>query len=419
MPTGDGLLVRLLPTGTIPLAAWTALCQAARAHGNGVIEVTSRGSIQARGLSSTSAPLFADAIAALDIAADDSVPVLCNPLAGLDAQEIFDPTPLAAELRRAIAQHALATRLSPKVSVVIDGGGALGLDAVAADIRLRAQAMHGAAALRVSVGGDEAHAGDLGHVVPAHGCEVALRLLDVIAQRGRDARARDIVAAEGASVFYDAAGAWLAARPRDGGDPALESRRRSNGCDVTSDIAIGTFQLRDGTSAVGIGLAFGHAEATALEQLVEGARAAGAIGLRAAPERALLAVGLPRKSAPVFAETAERLGFVTRADDPRRRVIACAGAPICASAHIAARALAPAVAASGASRLGTIHISGCAKGCAHAGTAALTVVGRPEGCALIANGAVRDAPFALVAENELPAAIANHSRELIEDAAHA
>ena len=119
-----------------------------------------------------------------------------------------------------------------------------------------------------------------------------------------------------------------------------------------------------------------------------------------------------------FAEAAERLGFITRADDPRRKVIACAGAPICASAHIASRALAPAVASSAAPRLGTIHISGCAKGCAHAGAAALTVVGMPEGCALIANGTVRDTPFAVVAKNELSAAIANHARERTEEAAH-
>jgi precorrin-3B synthase len=69
MQTGDGLLVRLLPTGTIPLAAFAALCGEARMHGNGVIEITSRGSIQVRGLSGASAPQFADTIAALDIAA--------------------------------------------------------------------------------------------------------------------------------------------------------------------------------------------------------------------------------------------------------------------------------------------------------------------------------------------------------------
>ena len=80
----DGLLVRLLPTGTIPLAAFAALCTAASEFGNGVIEVTSRGSIQVRGLSDASAPEFAEAIAALDIAAEDGFSVLCNALAGLD-----------------------------------------------------------------------------------------------------------------------------------------------------------------------------------------------------------------------------------------------------------------------------------------------------------------------------------------------
>ena len=56
MATGDGLLVRLLPIGTIALDAFAALCVAARQHGNGIIEVTSRGSIQIRGLSAASAP---------------------------------------------------------------------------------------------------------------------------------------------------------------------------------------------------------------------------------------------------------------------------------------------------------------------------------------------------------------------------
>ncbi len=139
MPTGDGLLVRLLPIGTIPLAAFAGLCAAAREHGNGVIEVTARGSIQVRGLNAASAPRFADAIAALDIAADDGVPVLSNALAGLDPEEILDAGALAADLRRALAETSLPSRLAPKVSVAIDGGGALDLDEVAADVRLRAE----------------------------------------------------------------------------------------------------------------------------------------------------------------------------------------------------------------------------------------------------------------------------------------
>jgi len=46
MATGDGLLARIRPTGeTISCAAFAALCAAARSCGNGVIEITSRGSV--------------------------------------------------------------------------------------------------------------------------------------------------------------------------------------------------------------------------------------------------------------------------------------------------------------------------------------------------------------------------------------
>ncbi|MBV1698591.1 MAG: precorrin-3B synthase, partial [Hyphomicrobiales bacterium] len=78
MPTGDGLLVRLQTTGIISLAAFVALCAAARRDGNGVVEVTGRGSIQIRGLSVETASQFADSVAALAIAATDGVSVLAN-----------------------------------------------------------------------------------------------------------------------------------------------------------------------------------------------------------------------------------------------------------------------------------------------------------------------------------------------------
>ncbi len=166
---------------------------------------------------------------------------------------------------------------------------------------------------------------------------------------------------------------------------------------------IGTHALRDGSVACGVGLAFGHSDATTLEQLTEVATAAGAGGFRDAAGRALLAIGMPPFNVSSFTATAEKLGFVTRADDPRRRVIACAGAPICVSAHIASRAIAPEIA--GRADF-TVHLSGCAKGCAQAKSAALTVVGTAAGCALVASGTTRDAPFATVSVAELPAAIA-------------
>jgi precorrin-3B synthase len=384
------------------------LCAAARAHGNGIIEITARGSVQIRGLSAASVPLFAATIAGLTIAADDGVPVRCSALAGLDPGEILDTGSLAADLRGALAKTSLATRLAPKVSVAIDGGGALTLDELAADVRLRAVATNGDVALSVSVGGDGASAIELGLVEPGDSVETAVRLLEVIAHSGRSARARDMIAAGGTAAFHTAIGDLLIARP------LLHHAHQ------TAE-TIGVHALRDGTVAFGVGLAFGHADAAALERLGEAARSRGAVGIRAAPGRSLMAIGLTQEAASAFAATAENLGFIVRADDPRRHVIACAGAPICSSAHIAARAMAPRVAELAAPQLSpafAIHISGCAKGCAYAKSTALTVVGSADGCALIADGSVRDVAFATIATDELPAAIERYARAQKREAGH-
>src|SRR5213595_1412561 len=129
MATGDGLLARLTPSGsTIALDAFAGLCGAAQTHGNGIVEITSRGSIQVRGLSAASAPLFAAEVALLRIEAGDGIPVVTDPLAGLTDTDIFDAHALAAPLRKALAAAPFASRLSAKVSVTIDGGATLHLD---------------------------------------------------------------------------------------------------------------------------------------------------------------------------------------------------------------------------------------------------------------------------------------------------
>ena len=396
MPTGDGLLVRLLPVGTIGLDAFRELCTAAQHYGNGIVEITSRGSIQIRGLSAVSAPRFASAVAGLGIAAEDSIPVLSNPLAGLDRDELIDAGALAADMRHALAHGGLARRLSAKVSVAIDGGGTLNLDRLAADVRLRAEASDHGAILAVSIGGDGESASELGFIAPHDRGAAVMRLLATLAEHGPNARARDVVAKHGTAAFRAAIADLVVNRsaehpPRLSRDP------------------IGVHRLQGGMLACGIGLAFGHADASSLQRLAEAAAAAGSNGLRAAPGRTLLIVGLAPQSVPSLLATAEALGFMTRSDDPRRQVIACAGAPICAAANIAARALAPQIAAAIAphcERAFKIHVSGCAKGCAHPAPAALTVVGTPQGCALVAGGGTSGTPFKIVAADELPAAIA-------------
>jgi precorrin-3B synthase len=395
MPTGDGLLVRLLPTGTISLAAFRTLCAAAKEYGNGVIEITARGSIQVRGLTAASAIRFAATIAESGIAAADGPPVLSSPLAGLAADELLDSSALASALRQALAKTTLPPRLAPKLSVVIDGGGVLNLDHLTADVRLCAESRDGEPAMRIGVAGDQTAALTLGTVAFDRAIEVTLLLLDAICRSGHAARARDIVAADGGAEFRATVADFLI----PGQAPAVPITRKS-------DDPIGDHPLRDGACARGFGLAFGHTDAAALADL---AGAAGATGLRAAPGRALLIIGLSREATVTLAATAETKGFIVRADDPRRFVFACAGAPICSSAHIAARALAPRLTETLAGRLGAkfdLHISGCAKGCAHPQAAALTIVGSDEGCALIARGNARGARFARVPVEELPNAVA-------------
>jgi precorrin-3B synthase len=408
MPTGDGLLARLLPTGTIALDAFRGLCAAARQHGSGIIEITARGSVQVRGLNAASAIRFADAVGGLGIAAADTIPVLSNPLAGLDADEILDAGGIASALRGALARTPLPQHLSPKVSVIVDGGGAIGLGKLVADVRLQAGRTDDQIVFHVATAGDQTNAMPLGTVALDDAVEVALHILDVIAHSGHGARARDLVAADAGESFRAAIADFLLS------DVSPASVQKSGE-------PIGAHPLRDGTLACGLGLAFGHADAAALEELLEIAAAQGASGLRAAPGRVILIIGLAQHAVAPLTAAAEGLGFIVRADDRRRYVFACAGAPICASAHIAARALAPRITEIAASRLGPtfdIHISGCSKGCAHPKRTALTVIGTSAGGALVAGGTARDVAFATTSVDELSGAVARFINGPAEESGH-
>jgi len=331
-------------------------------------------------------------VSALDIDAGDRVPILTDPLAGLAPDQAIDATGLAASLRQRLAATCFAAMLGPKVSVVLDGGSALHLDAVPADIRLRAASEP--AGWQVSLGGDTRSATLLGAVAAEHALELAARLLETIARHGQQARAKALIERHGTCVFRAAVADLLIAGPplppRPPADP------------------IGLHPLRDGRLGLGIGLAFGHTDAQAFERLIEAAARFGAACLRTAPGRALLFIGVTAAAARDLAAHAESLGFITRRNDPRRHVVACAGAPICASAEIPARALAPLISDAAALLLDgslTVHISGCRKGCAHPGVSALTIVGTQGGCGLIVDACARDQPIAIVAATALPAAL--------------
>jgi precorrin-3B synthase len=137
-------------------------------------------------------------------------------------------------------------------------------------------------------------------------------------------------------------------------------------------------------------LGFGYTEAAVLKQLTQVAAGCGAHSIQTSPGRSLLFIGLNADSVSELAAGASAAGFIVRPDDPRRFVVACAGAPACNSAKLSTRELAPAIAEAAGPFLDgsvAIHVSGCAKGCAHPGAAALTYVG-PDG--LVVRGRAAD-----------------------------
>jgi precorrin-3B synthase len=171
---------------------------------------------------------------------------------------------------------------------------------------------------------------------------------------------------------------------------------------------IGPHQLHDASLAVGIALPFGHAEADTLAELARRAAPLGVRAFRPAPDRVLMLIGVSPARAADLAAVAAELGFIVDADDSRQRIAACPGVPACASGFIAARELAAALAPrlAGLPDGVAIHISGCAKGCAHPARAALTVVGDAQGCGIIRDGTARATPAYHVAPAELVAHLA-------------
>ncbi|RWM23329.1 MAG: precorrin-3B synthase [Mesorhizobium sp.] len=429
METGDGLLVRLNPVaGGLSSKSLIGLGESALRHGNGIMEVTARGSLQIRGLTQASAQLLAMEVDTLGIAVRTGVPVETGPLAGLDPKEIADPRPLAERIRKAIEDARLAQRLGPKVSVIVDGGGRLTMNAVTADVRLAAMRTGAGTQWQVAVAGDGQTATLLGTVEEDAARDIAVAIIRMVAEKGREAHARDLTERQltslaswhsfaPPSVLPDisptrgeiapsfplspiAKGAEVEPPAKLPISPQVgEMSGRTEGgavkrLPVPTRFPIGIFDLTDGR-ALGIGLPFGSMPAKNLIDLTQHALTLGATEIRLAPQRTLLFLGLSPTACHSLQQAAVALGFVTDAADPRTKIAACPGAPACASGRIATRDIAETIAAQNRDILDsslTLHISGCAKGCAHPGQAALTLVGGENGAGLVVDGRAKALP---------------------------
>lgn len=389
MPTGDGLLVRLNTVfGSISPADLGEIAASAARHGNGILEITRRGSLQIRGLTAESAALLSQEIAASGVDMRGGVPVETGPLAGLDTEEIANPRPLVAELNTRIEASNISARLGPKVSVVVDGGGQLHLDDVLADIRVVAIANGARPLWRIEVGGHAAFGPDRARL--AHNAreavQIALGLLNSIADLGPLARARDLLPEILASLSDALLPEIIMQSPRKRAQP------------------VGQFLLKNARVALGIGLPFGQASARQVAALAKAAAEFGVEEFRLAPGRAVLAVCADEDVAQTLRARADSLGLITDPADSRLNIVACAGAPACASGHINTKSIAAEIAAM---QIGTrlrevIHVSGCEKKCAEPADWSRTLLGTHSGVSILDAASAGEVVF--VAEGEAVAA---------------
>jgi precorrin-3B synthase len=372
MMTGDGLLARIALTDALSPAQLADICRLALKHGNGMIDISSRGTLQIRGLTETSAHLLAAAAEGLNLPLRDGLAVEVPPLAGLDPTEMADPRPLADAIRKAAVDvHGLA----PKMTVVVDGGGQLRLSNLLADVRLVAL---GDDHWKLLLGGTEASGRVHSVLRETSAVDAVLDLLDQLAVLGSKARGRDLAEGlPGNSSF------GMAASP------------------------FAVFALEGDMHAVGVGPAFGQTRA---EHLIALCREAAQIGIEAVKpslEHCLLFFGM-KEQCLALRKLADAQQFITRADDPRSHIAACTGSPACTSAIISSHDIAARAAEECAALLDgsfKLHITGCAKGCAHPQASALSICGTAAGVSMVVQGKAADAPFASIAFADTNAAL--------------
>ncbi|ARM92021.1 precorrin-3B synthase (plasmid) [Rhizobium sp. CIAT894] len=396
MPTGDGLLVRLRPSGgALTLSQFSSLARAAAAHGNGILEITARGNLQIRGLRADTVGRLAADIDAAGITVPDGPTIEISPLHGIDPEETSDPAAMELALRGTLRDRLASPRLAPKLSVVVDGGGAFNLSALSADIRLVALSD---ADWLVAINGDDETATPVAIGPAAAAISAVGEILSLLAALGQGRRARHIDPALLRARF-----------------PAADNLRAAPSPAVSMPLS-GLHRLTDGKTVLGIRPEFGQMRAADLTAFIDLASAHGATAIRFAPGRGFFLIGLPANTVPAMQIAAAGHGFSAQAGERSEHIAACAGAGACGSAFYETRALARRILVAAPALFDgslTLHLSGCAKGCAHA-RPALTLSGTAEGYDLILNGSAGDRPDERIAGGRIDFAIERLARS-IED----
>lgn len=345
MAATDGLIMRVKPPGgRLSGPDVIALTSAAATGGNGLVDLTARGNLQFRGFSPETAADFAmlaieRGLALAEPGAEARRNILVAPLAGGAALR------LVAALTEALGDDEHYGRLPAKFSFAIEDEAGLPLGPGHGDLHCRLE-------------GERALIGFCDRVIDVPAADTLHHLTDIIGI---------VLATPGARRLRDVpAGRLPTGRPA----PAPRPGPRPG------DLSHGVFH------GVLAGLPSGHGNIRQWRRLAEGRD-----WLYPTPWRAVLVPGDAKT-------LAESLQLAVTPDDPRMAIVACTGSPGCASASVPTRRDATRLAAELTGLPGLVHLSGCAKGCAHPGPAAITLTGNAGLYDFIPSGRADGAPLA-------------------------
>lgn len=334
MMSGDGLVVRVRPRmARLTPVQMRGLATAALTHGNGLIDLTARANLQLRGVRAEAHLALLDDLYALGlIDADEAAERHRNIVVSPFWTEGDGTAEVARTVEAALCDPAY-TAVSGKFGVAIDPANPV-LRGVSADIRIERQ--------------------QRAWLVRPDGFASGALVLDVAP------------ALHQLLQWFNATGAGRMAQ--------LTGQALPTGFD-TPLIKDG-FAARLGRHELGwvVAFEFGQMRAETLLALAD-------YPVRITPWRMMLLEGCT--AAPVLA------GVVSDPADPVLRVSACTGAPDCLQALQPTRRLARQLAATVPPGQ-HLHVSGCAKGCAHPKPADVTLTGTAMGFDLIRHGSAAD-----------------------------
>lgn len=365
MLSGDGLVARVRPVAArLSPEQVRVIGDIARRYGNGVIELTRRANVQIRGLVEGNLEVVQSLL--LEARLLDPSPeverrrnIISSPLDGIDP-DCLPTQALETELRHALAEAEDLAALPAKFGFVINGGGVMTLDGVAADIRLDLFQ----------------EAGKVACLLSGPGLETPARLpLDQVVE-----------------AIIKSCRFFIKNTPQD----TVKEKKifPGNPLEIHAGTHLGPLP---GTNAFAIAAPFGSLTLEQWEVLENSSEE-----VRITPWRSGVLSRFDRDSFSSF----KAVGWINDPSDPRLNIVACSGAPACASAVGDTRHLANQLAELSSDKRARIHISGCPKSCAASESFDVAIVAVEGGYRLATDTTIRDIQGGLThSAEEVPAAL--------------